>query len=314
VNDGGIYARSSPQTTTGGWTGLNGNLSLWQLYGIAYDANSKRLVVAAQDTGTALQSAPGSALYNTVTPGDGTVAVVNDRTLNRKSAIYTAAQNLQFLNRTIVDAQGNPVGPTVLINFDPAPANLPDRAPLVLNRIDPTRMAFASDHVFISQDPLNLDSAQPCPGNPGNIVSQYCITLPLTDLGQIGTTGQVFSLAYGTRDNPGALLAGVDNATGQRLFLSTAATPAPGTLNALPQYAGLLPLSLVFDPRTQAPFFRGRQRQPLVDAEWDRGTWRRDVSKPHAEPPGELHPPLFCRVHLQQRRRRAARRWVEQRR
>jgi hypothetical protein len=39
------------------------------------------------------------------------------------------------------------------------------------------------------------------------------------------------------------------------LFLSTAATAAPGTLNALPQYAGLLPLSLVFDPHTQARFF-----------------------------------------------------------
>jgi outer membrane autotransporter protein len=161
------------------------------------------------------------------------------------------------LNRTVVDAQGNPAGahPTVLIDFDTKPANLPDRAPFVLNRVDPTRIAFASDHVFITQDPLNLDSAQACPGRLENIVSQYCITLPLTDLGQIGTTGPVFSLAYGTNDNPGALLAGVDNPAGSRLFLSTAATPGPGTLNALPQYAGMLPLSLVFDPRTQARFF-----------------------------------------------------------
>jgi photosystem II stability/assembly factor-like uncharacterized protein len=73
VNDGGVYARTSPQTSTGIWTGLNGNLSAWQMFGIAYDANSKRLLVAAQDTGTALQSAPGSALYNSLTPGDGTV-------------------------------------------------------------------------------------------------------------------------------------------------------------------------------------------------------------------------------------------------
>jgi outer membrane autotransporter protein len=146
----------------------------------------------------------------------------------------------------------------VLINFDTTPVNIDkaDHPPFVLNRVDPTRIAFASDHVFITQDPLNLDSAQPCAGsNPGTVVSQYCITLPLTDLGQIGTTGLVTSLAYGTNDNPGALLAGVDNPAGQRLFLSTAATPAPGTLNALPQYAGLAPLSLVFDPRTQARFF-----------------------------------------------------------
>ena len=186
VNDGGIYARSSPQTSAGAWTGLNGNLSVWQLYGIAYDANSKRLVVAAQDTGSALQSFPGSALYSTLTPGDGMVAVVNDRTLNQKSAIYSASQQLLFLNRTIVDTQGNPVGPhsTVLINFDTTPI-LPDRVPFVLNRIDPTRMAFASDHVFITQDSPNLDNAQPCAGN----VSQSCITLHLTDLGQIGTAG-----------------------------------------------------------------------------------------------------------------------------
>jgi outer membrane autotransporter protein len=258
ANDGGIYARTSPQTTTGVWTGLNGNLSAWEIFSVAYDANSKRLVVAAQDTGTALQSAPGSALYNVQTPGDGIVAAVNDRTLNQKSAIYTAAQGLLFLNRTIVDARGNPVGahPTVGINFDTTPVNLADtdRVPFVLNRIDPTRMAFASDHVFISQDTPNVDNAQPCTGFI-NIVTPYCVTLHLTDLGQIGTTGQVFSLAYGTNDNPGALLAGVDNPEGQRLFLSTAATPGPGTLNVLPQYAGQLPLSLVFDPRTQARFF-----------------------------------------------------------
>src|SRR5262249_40242292 len=128
ANDGGVYARSSPQTSTGAWTGLNGNLSAWEVYSLAYDANSKRLLVSAQDTGSALQSAPGSALYNYVNPGDGVVAAINDRTLNKKSALYSAGQGLLALNRTILDAQGNPVGahPTVLIDFDTTPVNVAD--------------------------------------------------------------------------------------------------------------------------------------------------------------------------------------------
>src|SRR3981081_1247132 len=56
VADGGIYVRSDPQSNSGIWTGLNtSSLSLREPFAVAYDAVSKRLVVAAPDKRTASQ-------------------------------------------------------------------------------------------------------------------------------------------------------------------------------------------------------------------------------------------------------------------
>ncbi len=109
--DGGIYARSNPQTTAGAWTSLNGNLSLSQPYAVALDANSKLMVVAAQDNGVAIQTAPGSGAYRQLLSGDGINAVVNDRTLNGQSAVYSSVQFLGNLSRLIVDSSGKAVSP-----------------------------------------------------------------------------------------------------------------------------------------------------------------------------------------------------------
>ena len=79
--DGGIYLRHNP-LGNGTWQGLNGNLSVFEPYQVAFDANSKRLAVAAQDNGTSLQSAPGSRFFNAVNLGDGTNVAINDRTLS----------------------------------------------------------------------------------------------------------------------------------------------------------------------------------------------------------------------------------------
>ena len=73
------------------WQQLNNaGLAVFEDYGIAYDANSKRLIAAAQDNGVTIQSAPGSALYNAVYGADGTNVAVNDKTLAGQgfSAIY----------------------------------------------------------------------------------------------------------------------------------------------------------------------------------------------------------------------------------
>ena len=84
VGDGGVYVRTNPQGTDGVWTGLNSStLQLREAYAIAYDAISKRLVVAAQDTGVAYQANRGGTLFTAIGQGDGVNAVVNDKTLVR---------------------------------------------------------------------------------------------------------------------------------------------------------------------------------------------------------------------------------------
>ena len=59
--DGGIYLWSNPTSANGIWTGLNtSTLSVREIYGIAYDGVSKRMIVASQDSRTAFQAGPNT--------------------------------------------------------------------------------------------------------------------------------------------------------------------------------------------------------------------------------------------------------------
>ena len=79
ASDGGIYALTNPQTTTGTWSSLNGNLSLREAYAVAYDAVSKRLLVSSQDNGASYQNAPLGTTFSPVNGGDGLTAASTTR-------------------------------------------------------------------------------------------------------------------------------------------------------------------------------------------------------------------------------------------
>ncbi len=261
VGDGGVYVRSNPQGNNGAWTGLNTTgLQTREGYQVAFDAISKRLVIAAQDTGTAFQDRPGSHSYTAIGQGDGVNAVVNDKTYNDHSALYTSAQNLGPLVRQTINAQGRTVASTFfettkgqpgVLNFedddftDSAESGgpltqLPFSSKIVLNRVDPTRIAFGTNYVYTTID-----------------AGASSTTLDLLNLGVAGTKiGPITALAYGARDNVNALLAGSGPAfSGDpgRLFLSTTGTA--NSLTPLASYAGGTPSSVVFDNRTQNRFF-----------------------------------------------------------
>lgn len=237
ANDGGLYARTSPLTSSGSFMPLN-NFSTMELYSASYDANSKRLVVAAQDNGSSYQSAPGSKTFNLIGGGDGINARVNDVTLGASSALYTTCQNLGCAKRTIVDSNGNithqanvSFGGLSFGNFS---------APLVLNNIDPSRMALASSNVYVTQDTLSN-------------LTLSSITLPTTLVGATGQTAN--ALDYGTGNNINALLVGAGpyNDPNGKLWLST--TAAASSLTQLSAYAGLAPTSVKFDTRSDSRFF-----------------------------------------------------------
>ncbi|WP_426418420.1 autotransporter domain-containing protein [Bradyrhizobium genosp. A] len=240
ATDGGLSARTSPLTSTGSFIPLN-NFSTMELYSAAFDGNSKRMVVSAQDNGSSYQSAPGGKTFNQIGSGDGINAWVNDVTLGTSSALYTTCQNLGCAKRTIVDSNGN-ITHSASISFGGLSfGNF--SAPLVLNNIDPSRMALASSNVYVTQDTLSGAQA----------VTQSIITLTPT---QVGATGQTANaLDYGTRNNVNALLVGSGpfNAPNGKVWLST--TAGAGSLVQLSAYAGLAPTSVKFDTRSDSRFF-----------------------------------------------------------
>jgi len=240
-SDGGIYLRSNPQGS-GTWQGLNGNISGLEPYAVAFDANSKRAAVAAQDNGTALQASPGNVRYSPIGGGDGVNVAINDRSLPGLSVIYTTAQNLLAFGRYVVNAQGQFVNPNgaggQLVECNGQSCSTFTGAtdfanPIVLNRIDPTKIAIAGDQIYLTQDPLDVQA-------PGII--------DLTML-RVGGLRQATAVAYGTADNVDALLVG--GGTG-----NLARSIASGTTNLedLP-YHGLSATSVVYDLRTEARFF-----------------------------------------------------------
>jgi autotransporter-associated beta strand protein len=259
TSDGTIYTRTSPQNDTGVWTRLSGNLSAFETYKVAYDAVGKRLITAAQDNGVTIQSARNAPLWNAVQGADGINAFVNDVTLaaTGRSVFYASTQNLSLTSRIIVDAQGNFVSPNTSgwgfgaevtcnrIQCDNAVAGANTMSGFgsqwVNNRVDPTRMAFGASNVYVTQDTLT--------GAQGPTAST--VDLTLTDLGSTGGAS-VTRIAYGTRDNPNMLVAGVVGG----LWQSTTATA--GSLVPVPTYAavgGLTPTGVVLDPRSQLRYF-----------------------------------------------------------
>ena len=267
VEDAGVYVRSNPQTNAGDWYTLNTpTLALRESYAVAYDAISKRLVVAAQDTGTARQTSPGSPGYTAVDDGggDGLNAVVNDKTLagSRMSVVYETNQNLGLgtIWRWTYRAANNTFLPTQFLyakgSTDPSYVpflaadyteksdsgepnmQLPFSSRIVLNKIDPTMIAFGTNYVYKARD-VNASSAA---------LTEF-INLSSNDY----SIGLISALAYGTRDNVNALLAGSPNS----LFLST--TGLYNSLTKLDAYNALpgatTPSSVVFDLRTQNRFY-----------------------------------------------------------
>ncbi len=271
VGDGGVYARTSPLSDGGTWTGLNNGLALRESYGAVFDAISKRLIVAAQDNGVAVQLQPRGQTYTPLAGGDGVNVAVNDHTYaaSKESIQYYSTQNLGGLTRVVVDANGTIVNTSFLlgsptsnnpgwnfVNVDathtdfteagdpdsdagPSPGKqLPFSSRFVLNRNDPTRIAIGTNYLYVTTDALVSD--------PDN-------TAPLTNLGNNNGLGGVTALAYGTNDNANAILAGVNGAAGARLVYST--TAAADSLQTLTSYTGDAPTGVVFDARSAARFF-----------------------------------------------------------
>ena len=262
ASDGGLYSRTAPNSPTGIWDSRSGSLGAIEAYQSAYDPLTRRIFVAAQDNGVSGQSAPGSLIYNNLNSGDGFNAAVDAKTLagQGQSVVYLGVNSLD-LQRIVVTptaavrgdmlalvvSVGGAAIPLDLYENPPAAGNppgvasapVPVSSPFVLNRLDSRLAAFGTMRVYTATfDPALFT------GTPGEV------QVPLTDL--LGkNTVQFVALAFGARDNPGALIAG----SGTTVYVSTAATPAPGSLVLAGGTVVGSINALVFDPDKSANFY-----------------------------------------------------------
>ncbi len=267
AGDGGLYARSNPQSSSGSWIGLNGrDLAVRENYGVAYDAVSKRLVVASQDTGVALQNAPRSSNFAPINGGDGVNVAVNDRNTDR-SLLYSSSQNLGNLDYGVYDKFGSYLDGKLLIDGKPTLKNgassywnfhkddfdekerlLPFSSRFLLNRVDPSEVAFGTRHVYLSTQ-AKLDEA-----------AGKSEATPLTSVSD--TLAAVTAMAYGTKTDQEygtyAMIAGTgprySDSTDGGLYFSRDIR-GDKKLSAANDYSGKTPSSIVFDADTWKRFY-----------------------------------------------------------
>ena len=104
-DDGGIFRRSTPLTTSGDWFSVNGDLQVTEQHDTIYDANSEIVLSGNQDNGTSRQNLFASTTWNNVRGGDGGDVVVDVLSLagSNRSVRYDSFQNLQAFRRLTYD-------------------------------------------------------------------------------------------------------------------------------------------------------------------------------------------------------------------
>lgn len=103
ADDGGVYKRVDPRTTTGAWLSLNGDLQVTEYHGLSYDTVSNRVIGGSQDNGTTEQR-DTTRIFDAVSTGDGGHPAVEDRASATLSTRYSSFQNLASLRRRTVNA------------------------------------------------------------------------------------------------------------------------------------------------------------------------------------------------------------------
>jgi Ca2+-binding RTX toxin-like protein len=114
--DGGLVRLSSPQTSNGSWTSMNGNLQTIEAHDTVYDPIAQVIIIGTQDNGTIQQSSSGSLVWDRTFGGDGGDVAVDTIQLagQNQSLRYSSAQNLGGFHVDVYDASNNRISRTTL--------------------------------------------------------------------------------------------------------------------------------------------------------------------------------------------------------
>ncbi len=235
TDDGGVYRRSNPQSSTGQWTSLLGNLQVTEIYGLSYDSNTHTLISANQDVGASAQNQKSngtpSPIWTTQLGADGGSTAVNDQNATF-SVRYLTSQALSSFTRIKVDPNNNILEtvPTTLkvgnetLKTGPT-TDIPRQAPIRVNQDDQSMLAIGTKIVYLTTDDVSL----------GKPLSTELHLTPINEANPFQLEqGVIPALAYGRPGNPNLLLVGA----GANLYLATIlpTTPNNNTLQKLTNY------------------------------------------------------------------------------
>ena len=155
-DDGGLYRRSSPQSSAGTWTSVVGDLGVIEAHSVAYDSVTHTAMIGTQDNGTHIMTSTNSLVWTWISGGDGGDVAIDDRTLAGKSIRYGSFQNFAGFYRRTYDASNN-----LLTNSTPTLTLLAGSpaisgqfvTPVEINKVDPARLAIGGGNsVYESMD------------------------------------------------------------------------------------------------------------------------------------------------------------------
>lgn len=155
VDDGGVYRRAAPRTSTGAWLSLNGDLAVTEYHGISYDSLSDRVFGGTQDVGTVRQN-DTTRVFVSVSTGDGGDTAIDNTSSTTTSTRYTSFQRLGGFRRQVFTAAGA-VQSTAFPSLSPlggAPAvSAQFYTPIAANTVNGLRLVLlAANGVYESND------------------------------------------------------------------------------------------------------------------------------------------------------------------
>ncbi|HZF13561.1 MAG TPA: RTX toxin [Thermoanaerobaculia bacterium] len=214
-DDGGVYKRTSPQSNTGDWFALNGNLQVAEIKDATLDHVNGFMLAGAQDTDAIVQNTPGSLDWGLLLYGDGGDVNIDETGTPGMSLRYHSVQFLRNLSRSSWDNVGNFLG------FDRLALTVLDGgAALVAQFLTPVRLDGG--------DPMRLVL-----GAENGVYESMDRGDTLTEIGpgiEINSLGRE-ALAYGIPGSPNVLYVGGSDDPhvfpGTKLWVRTAAPPAP---------------------------------------------------------------------------------------
>ncbi len=157
-DDGGIYERTSPRTTTGDWIDKNGDIQVTEQHNTGYDALNDILINGNQDTGSSNQTAANGITWAQITQGDGGDSVAGPHTIANQSVRISSFQNFGNPFRRTFDSSNSQQTGTFLTPLTiSGPTFAPQfTTPVGLNRAAANRVVVGGGNgVYESLDQLN---------------------------------------------------------------------------------------------------------------------------------------------------------------